>query len=191
MRLFVALFPPPDVIACLTDAVLTVAGGLPRGSVAWTAPEQVHLTLNFLDAVAAGSIGELETVLEGVCRTAQAHRLRARGLGCFPGTNRPRILWAGLDGPPPALASLKGTLDNSLTPLGYRPEERAFHPHLTLGRVKELRAGDRPPLARALRELREADFGQWTARRVDLMRSVLTPGGACYSIVRSFALAGH
>ncbi len=132
----------------------------------------------------------MERVLDGVCREGEAHLLRARGLGCFPSPNRPRIIWAGLGEAPRALAALKRTLDEHLARLGFAEEERDFHPHLTLGRVRQLQAGDRQRLAESLRELREADFGQWTVKRVDLMRSVLSPGGALYSVVQSFPLGG-
>lgn len=191
MRLFVAVFPPAQVVERLTDAIRRVAGGLSPRAVAWTSPEQIHLTLNFLGNTERETVPELERVLDGVCRTGASHVLRARGLGCFPNPGRPRIIWAGLEDPPRALAALKEKLDDGLTRLGYVPEDRAFHPHLSLGRVKELHGGDRQHLAQSLRELSDTDFGRWTVEGVDLMRSELSPSGARYSVVKSFLLGGE
>jgi RNA 2',3'-cyclic 3'-phosphodiesterase len=190
-RLFVALFPPTAVVQFLADTTRRVAAGLSPNAVAWTSPEQIHLTLNFLGGTAREKIEALEKMLDEVCRAEKTHLLAARGLGCFPNPGRPRIIWAGFPDPPPALISLKKKLDHGLTALGYAGEDRPFHPHLTLGRVKDLKSADRQHLAQALRELRDAEFGRWTVDRVDLMRSVLSPSGACYSVVKSFPLLGR
>jgi len=79
-------------------------------------------------------------------------------------------------------------LDENLDRLGYVPDERAFHPHLTIGRVKRLNGGDRLHLAATLPQWREADFGPWIVDRVDLMQSTLSAAGAEYSRVQSFPL---
>jgi 2'-5' RNA ligase len=86
------------------------------------------------------------------------------------------------------LQELKQALDDSLARLGYAPETRPFHAHLTLGRVKQFDTRDRRHLAAALEREREREFGPWSVERVDLMRSILSPGGAKYETVRSFQL---
>ena len=68
------------------------------------------------------------------------------------------------------------------------PMKGPFHPHLSLGRVKRLNAGDRLHLAATLPQWRETDFGPWTVEQVDLMQSTLSPAGAEYARVQSFPL---
>jgi 2'-5' RNA ligase len=46
-RLFVAVWPPPDVVALLADTVARLAPSAPDG-LRWTRPEQWHATLAFL-----------------------------------------------------------------------------------------------------------------------------------------------
>lgn len=106
--------------------------------IAWVPAANMHLTLKFL-----GSIGEeLVEGVVGACRRVAARHLpfeaRAVGLGAFPSLERPNVLWVGVDGPP-ALAALQRDVDAAMVELGFEKEERAFHPHVTVGRVKESR----------------------------------------------------
>jgi len=188
--LFVAVFPAAEVMQRLDEAIHRLAGGLSPKAVAWTRPEQIHLTLNFLGNVERGKVEELQRAVAAACRRVGPFLLRARGLGCFPSPARARILWAGLDGAVAAVEGMKEKLDEGLAPLGCVADERAFHPHLTLGRVKLLNSGDRRHLGAALPQWREADFGSWTVERVDLMQSVLLPAGTEYAPVQSFPWPG-
>jgi 2'-5' RNA ligase len=188
IRLFVAIFPPAEVAQRLTEAARALAGGLSPRAMAWTRPEQIHLTLNFLGNVEQGRLEGFQRAVEAACGRGGPIHLRARGLGCFPGPARARVIWAGLGGDATAVKGLKAKLDESLARLGYVQDTRAFHPHLTIGRVKLLSGGDRRHLTATLPKWRETDFGAWTAERVDLMQSVISPAGAEYALVQSFPL---
>jgi 2'-5' RNA ligase len=190
MRLFVAIFPPPEVIESLADAIRRLSGLLPPEAVTWTGREKIHLTLNFLGGTDPLRMERLEGMLEAICQTGRRHLLQARGVGCFPNMRRPRIIWAGLPEPPPGLASLKEKLDQGLKSLAFPTEDRPFHPHLTIGRVKELDARHRHAFTDKLRAWSAAPFGQWAVTKIDLMQSVLFPKGASYSVLRSFPLGG-
>ncbi len=75
-------------------------------------------------------------------RVAQQHapiEAKAAGLGAFPSLTRPNVLWIGVVAP--SLAALQRDVEGALVDLGLDPEERAFHPHVTVGRVKESRPG--------------------------------------------------
>jgi RNA 2',3'-cyclic 3'-phosphodiesterase len=187
-RLFVAVFPPPEIQQRLAEATRDLESGLSPKAVAWTRPEQIHLTLNFLGNVECSRVDEFARTIEQTCLRSKPHLLRAQGIGCFPSASRPQIIWAGLAGAVAVLQELKKSLDESLAKLGYVPETRPFHPHLTIGRVKQLKAADRRHLAATLPPWREKEFGSWTAERIDLMRSTLSPTGAKYALLQSFAL---
>jgi 2'-5' RNA ligase len=106
VRLFVAIFPPEPIIERLTGAIRALAETLPPKTVAWSLPEQIHLTLNFLGSTPRERIAELERVLSEVCASVKSHPLETAGLGCFPKPSRPRIIWAGLSDPSGALLAL-------------------------------------------------------------------------------------
>jgi 2'-5' RNA ligase len=106
--------------------------------VAWVPAANLHLTLKFL-----GSIGEeLVEGVTGACRRVAARHspieAKAVGLGAFPSPAKPNVLWVGVDAPP-ALAALQREVEGAMVDLGFEKEERAYHPHVTVGRVKEHR----------------------------------------------------
>jgi 2'-5' RNA ligase len=106
--------------------------------VAWVPAANMHLTLRFL-----GSIGEdLVEGVAGACRKVAARHApfeaKAVGLGAFPSAARPNILWIGVE-PSPQLVALQRDVEAAMVDLGFEKEERAYHPHVTVGRVKEHR----------------------------------------------------
>jgi len=106
--------------------------------VAWVPAANLHLTLKFL-----GSIGEeLVEGVTGACRRVAARHqpieARAVGLGAFPSLQKPNVLWVGVEAPQ-ALAALQRDVEGAMVELGFEKEERAYHPHVTVGRVKEAR----------------------------------------------------
>ena len=103
--------------------------------VAWVPAANIHLTLKFLGGIPADSV---EAVRGRLARGLVAHEpfeLEARGLGAFPDARRPRILWVGVR-PSAPLAALQQEVESWMEELGFAREERDFHPHLTIGRVK-------------------------------------------------------
>src|SRR5205823_4298183 len=107
-------------------------------NVKWVSPANLHLTLLFL--------GELDDRdLAQVCRLAakataklEPFRISVAGIGAFPNLRRPKVLWAGINEGSEELIAIFHGIESPLFEAGfYRKEERAFSPHLTLGRAKE------------------------------------------------------
>jgi RNA 2',3'-cyclic 3'-phosphodiesterase len=106
--------------------------------VKWVEESNMHITLLFL-----GEVNELDLV--PICRILKeqtkgfpAFTLEIGGLGAFPTPRRPKILWAGIKEGVDELKRLHQVLEQPLLELGcYRREDRAYSPHLTLGRLTE------------------------------------------------------
>jgi 2'-5' RNA ligase len=145
--------------------------------VAWVAAENLHVTLKFLGGVDAARLALVSAALDEAVRDRPAFELVVAGLGAFPTPTRPRVIWAGAAAGAAALGEVAGRVDRALAALGFPPEERAFSPHITLGRVREPRRNER------LADLvgRSETFGTVRVDRVCLMRSDLSPRGARYS----------
>ena len=185
IRVFVAAPLAPSVNEEMTNVqVLLRAAG---GDVRWVRPRNFHLTFRFLGSLAQPRVGRLLSTLRDAVRQTPRVRVHVRGLGAFPSLDRPRIVWAGVTGR--GLSELAATLAAALTEAGFpapRTAGQAFHPHVTLGRVRSRRGWKsvNPCLQRSLQH----DFGDSTIDAVSLYRSDLRPDGAVYTTLGTAAL---
>ncbi|MDB6056934.1 MAG: 2-5 ligase [Verrucomicrobiales bacterium] len=154
---------------------------LPDPAVRWS--KQLHLTTQFLDTIDDARVGEYAAAIRKACAGTKPFTLCCAGMGCFPTARQPRVIWAGLSGEMEALATLKTALDNALAGFGYVAEKRAFKPHLTIARVRELNTRQRQRMPKLVEQFQETKFGEWRVNRVELMQSVLSPKGAQYKLV--------
>jgi 2'-5' RNA ligase len=180
LRLFVAL-EPPDLVRRRVAAIrkeLERAAGRAAAEVKWVAPDNVHLTLQFLGAVPEERLADIQAAVVAAGTAVAPFQLDVQGTGGFPTPRRPRVLWAGVGGELAPLASLVGELGRTLAPLGYPPEERAFSPHLTIGRARD--AHGVPGLAAALTHGADAPAARWPVSEVVLFSSHLSPRGPTY-----------
>lgn len=151
------------------------------------APENLHVTLKFLGGIDEARLHIVVDALHTAVRRHARFSIDVGGLGAFPSAARPRVLWAGVaagDGP---LTALAATVDTALVQLGFPREERAFSPHITIGRVRETRRA--PGLAEALGAAEGRRFGRVAVDEVTLMRSDLSPRGARYTPLAALPLS--
>lgn len=185
IRVFVAATLAPSVNEEMTkvQTPLRTAGG----DVRWVRPRNFHLTFRFLGTVAPARVEKLLATLCDAVRHTPRLRIRVQGLGAFPSLDRPRVVWAGVAGH--GLSGLASTLAAALTDAGFpspRAGGQAFHPHVTLGRVRS-RRGWKSVLSRVQRHLRH-DFGDSPIDAVSLYRSDPRPDGAVYTVLGTAAL---
>ena len=179
MRAFVAVFPPPEVRETLAGAPreLPVAG-----EVRWIRPENLHLTMKFLGEVPEDDLLHIAEVLDPLRSRHEPFEARLSGFGGFPSARRARILWAGIGEGSEPLRALARDVETSLEPLGFEREDRAYVPHLTLGRAR-----GRPVALEAV-EITSPIPG-FLVRSVELVESVLGGGGAAYSTLATCLLS--
>jgi 2'-5' RNA ligase len=105
----------------------------------WVAPTNYHVTLKFLGWTREEMIGPLRDGLDAAVAGAQRFVFRTARLGAFASFEKASVLWAGIeDGS--ALVELAKRVEGATTALGFPSDSRAFHPHVTLGRLRETRA---------------------------------------------------
>lgn len=148
-----------------------------EGDIRWTRVENLHLTLKFLGDIERQQVEPILEVLKKLMETQPPLHLIVQGLGVFPNSRRPRVLWAGLKGE--RLLELVEAIETSLMPLDFPPEDREFTPHLTLGRIRSLRGWDR--VFALLKAHEHMVFGESTVKEVTLYQSTLRPDGAVYT----------
>ena len=149
--------------------------------------EALHVTLKFLGDTDPALVPRIHEEVVAATAGQGAFEMWVAGVGCFPNTDRPRVVWAGLQGAE-ALVTIAAELERRLEPLGFAPEGRPFRPHLTLARVRD---GARPPreLADLLAEHAEAEFGTARVESVVLYQSELRPQGPVYTALATAELS--
>ena len=184
LRTFIAVELPAPVREALAQVCLQLAAAWAGGPVRWTPTDNLHLTLRFLGDTDEERIGPVRDLLDGIAAAAVPLELDLGVVGAFPNVRRPRVIWAGLEGEGrEGLDLLQGRVEHGVRALGWEREGRAFHPHLTLGRVRQ---GAPEPPARWLRV--RVPARQVPVRELVLVRSVLTPAGADYGCLHRVPL---
>jgi 2'-5' RNA ligase len=186
-RLFVAIHLPDEIKKALTPIQSELKTKLPEQGVAWTQIEQLHITLKFFRNIQIDKIAALSDLLGAVCIEFSPLLLRADGIGAFPDLVFPRVIWARINESTGKLAQLHETIEISSGEFAGEKPER-FHAHVTLGRVKRLKARDRKVLSKELSRLKNKHFGEWTANELTLKRSQLSSKGAVHSLLKTFRL---
>ncbi len=189
IRAFIAVPLPKSLLDRLTDLQRKLKRQLPHRSVRWVRPEGIHLTLKFLGDTSAEKLPDIKQALAAVARHAPACPFTAEGLGCFPNTRRPRVVWVGVQEPTGRLVALQEAIEEVMTPLGYSPERRGFTPHLTIGRVRrKVSHQDVAQVGEVIAETNVAASAEVPADTFALIRSILKPSGAEYTHLAEFKL---
>lgn len=126
MRLFLAVRFNDAVLNALADSMERLEKAAKSGN--FTRPENLHLTLVFLGET--GRAAAVRRAMDSVQAAPFALRLGEFGRFSRPGSE---ICWVGVKACPP-LAALQSTLSGALRSAGFSLENRAFRPHITLGR---------------------------------------------------------
>jgi 2'-5' RNA ligase len=184
LRSFIALPGSDELQSALTSVVRRLAET--PSDVRWERDaSKFHITLRFLGNVEPDRLAELGTALAGHVVEVGALDLVYEGLGAFPSVERPRVVWAGVRAND-ALARLQAIVEQVCRRLEVgAPEERPFHPHITIGRVKGAHN-----LARLTATLKSITLEPVSARatHILLMRSELHPTGSRYTALKTLPL---
>jgi 2'-5' RNA ligase len=181
-RVFVGVPLPGDAAAAVVSIVETVRGrGLPTGArdVRWVRLDGLHLTLRFLGPTPDDLIpAAVEAIRVAARAAAGPFDLHLGGAGTFPSPHRPRTLWIGVADAAGGLAALRAGVEQALVAAGWPPDDRPFHPHLTLARADGIAVG--PLVADRLAAAIGHDRIAARIERVGLFESVTGGGPARY-----------
>jgi RNA 2',3'-cyclic 3'-phosphodiesterase len=175
-RLFIALELPES---CRN----TLAGlGTPIGGVRWLEADQLHLTLAFLGDVEEEAEMRLREKLNDV-RVAP-FVLKAKDVGIF-GKPRPTVIWAGVGTGHPHLFALHKHVHDALLAAHFNPTLRAFHPHITLARLKDVAA---PTVRPFLRKYESQELCLMEITGFALFSSYVSQPGSRYKVEAHYEL---
>lgn len=176
-RLFAGLEIPDDVRAMLARLTAPLPGAK------WIDSRNYHLTLRFAGDIDNPTAREFADQLARI--DLRCFSMRLKGLGVFGGAD-PHSLWAGVEAGP-ELGDLARASERAARLAGLKPEQRTFHPHVTLARLKYTR---NDAVARLLGRHATFHSPEIFVGRFVLFSSKPSVGGGPYVVEDAFPLAG-
>jgi len=186
MRTFIAIALDPVIKKNLSDFLGRLKKLGPK-NISWVREEGMHLTLKFLGEIEDAQVSPIKNITGSVSKKYPRFPLTVRGTGFFPANPKYlRVLWVGVE-EQPALMGLQRELESELEKLGFAREKRAFHPHLTLGRVRT--PSNLSEILEELETNKIAAFGAMTVQKITFFQSQLKPSGAEYTALSESELS--
>ena len=184
-RVFCAIEIPPEIRQRISQHAQRLCESLTGVQASWTKPDNIHLTLKFF-----GNITQSEVVKasEAAARTVEGcspFNIEIVGAGSFPPRGPAKVLWIGIENSTNSLSHLQQKLEIECERAGFPKEDRAFHPHLTVARLRSPRG------ARTLADKHKAlgfKAAELEVSSLILLRSELSSKGSKYTSISTHGL---
>lgn len=179
MRLFIGI--PLDAVVVRELTALTESLRSPADGLRWSLSAGWHITLQFLGKT---SSAQYECVKVGLRRIRHTRfEIHLDPPGVF---DRAGVFFAGVQ-LSPDLTGLQQQVLAATTLCGFLPEDRPYHPHITLARDKGGHHGLRKLKSRICGDVQ---FSTFLAREFLVYESFPGPGGSRYEVRDRFELGG-
>jgi RNA 2',3'-cyclic 3'-phosphodiesterase len=186
VRAFLAVLVPSAVA---TLEALRGDADLQALPVRWQAPEGLHLTLAFLGETPHRQLAAAWPAVASVAREHRPIPLTLLQPELFPPGRHPIVIAAAVQDARGALQAVHTQVTEALREAGYSLDERQYHPHVSLGRLRPpLLRGQAAAIAAALHARQWPGAGGFQAPAICLLRSDLFPDGARYTVLAEAAL---
>ncbi len=176
-RLFISIEVPQEI----KEILRTISRDIKKQNLIegkWVPEDKIHITLQFLGYIPIDVIPQIQELLDGIAFEPFRITLGPIGLNDI---NNPRVLWVEVHSP--MLDWLAAEIATMLS-LIVEPEERPFHGHITLTRIKKVHNQD------GLEDLLDSYVvpkDSWAVEEFSLMESKLDRAGAEYEVIKGFA----
>jgi len=188
MRAFLAVPADGLWVESVRGLVARLQESSPKAS--WTKPSTWHLTLKFFERISREKAEEFAKEIAPIAASVVPGEIQAGEPAVFPSRGPARVLAVGFHPSPAAqeIERLAGEAEELARRLGLEAERRAFHPHVTLAR---LRAPWPPAKVEAFRaEVAAWPFPAWTVRSCVLYESRLQRDGAVHTPLQEWSFIG-
>jgi 2'-5' RNA ligase len=179
-RVFIAIELAAKVRKKIKDHVDRLRAACPDVRASWALEGNLHLTLKFLGDIPVEKVETLSKAAQRAASNASSFELIIEGAGSFAPRGQPRVLWIGIEDPSGKLTGLHAALEEECAHAGFAREQRPFHPHLTIARLRQ------PQGARQLAAMhKEIGFESETVSvsAIAVIRSELRSEGSRHTIV--------
>lgn len=153
--------------------------------ISWVNPASIHLTLKFIGELPEDKADRACEMLVEAAKGIKPFTVTVEGIGAFPTLKAPRVIWARVREDTP-LMTLAANIEERLAGAGIEKDERPFHPHLTLCRIKSPSEGRE--LSRLIEGQKPQIMMDFPVRSFVLFRSELRAGGAIHTPLKTVSL---
>jgi len=186
-RIFCAIDLAVSVRARLVRHVNHLREVVPHARASWSREENIHLTLKFLGDIQTSRLIQLSNAAARAVADFSPFQVTLEGTGVFPKHGAPRVLWIGVKDESGKLVEFQTRFEEECVGKGFAREERMFHPHLTIARLRN------PHCARSLAAAhKEMYFEPADVAVAELLviRSEPTGRGSKYTAISRHRLEG-
>ncbi|MGQ9706899.1 MAG: RNA 2',3'-cyclic phosphodiesterase [bacterium] len=186
LRSFIAL----PLSKPLRENLITLIEELSRVStkIKWVEKENLHITIRFLGDIDDELVKKISDILDDIAGGVVPFPFKVEGVGAFPHPKRARVIWAGVSQGFDEMVKIEKEISKRLEEIGIPKEEKAFHPHITIGRVKFPKGN--LELAKYINESKGRVYGGEAVSEIILMKSTLTPKGSIYEPLHIATMKG-
>ncbi|MBU5574861.1 MAG: RNA 2',3'-cyclic phosphodiesterase [Candidatus Aenigmatarchaeota archaeon] len=176
MRLFIGINIPENI----KKKILEIQEKLKDADIKLVEPENLHICLKFLGEVDENQIENIKKSIDNVCNNYKSFEIRLNKLNFFPNENFIRVVFIELENPW-IIKSMMELLDTELNKYGFEKEKRDYIPHITLGRVKNIK--NKENFLKITKNIKINEI--ININEIKLFSSKLTQKGPIYSIIYS------
>lgn len=179
-RVFCAVEVPEPVRQQVLQHIARLKDAVPDAKASWSRDANLHLTLKFLGEIQQTSVSDFSNAASRAVAELAPFSIRLAETGVFPKHGQPRVLWIGTTDLSGKLGELQGRLEEESAQAGFKKDDRPFHPHLTVARLRQ------PRHARMLgAEHRQLEFepAEIAVSELLVIRSELSSEGSKYTVV--------
>lgn len=149
----------------------------------WVDPDNLHITLKFFGEIPVEEIPAITTALNEAKSGIEPFDLSLANTGIFGSYYNPRVIWVGINSCN-MLNQLSGNVVSHLEKAGYLNDRQNFVPHLTLGRIKEIK--DKNHFQEVIAHFSNYTYQTQKIRGFALYESVLRKEGPEYTMIEEF-----
>ncbi len=182
-RIFAAIKIYPE--KKLLDAITSIRNSLKNEKIRWEDIEKTHITTKFFGDTDTWKIKDISEVFRRVCAETNHFEIEIEKVGVFDSFLSPKVLWLGIN-QSDRLTQFYDKINEGLQTIGYEKENRAFNPHLTLGRIKSLT--DNKLLQKCITEFANVKLQIQPVDELPLYESLLGRDGSFYQLLESYNL---
>ena len=174
-RIFIAIkIEPENNLLRIHSSLKSILGS---EKINWVDPANIHLTIAFLGDTEEDRIKVAAIMLKQKFGGFGEFDFNLHGTGVFKDYRDPKVIWMGIQNSG-KLAELHNYIKTGLNYTGFKIEDRPFHPHITIGRIKFLR--DLGALRAAVEKYKDSEIQKVSVKEVILFESILKPTGPVY-----------